>query len=280
MCDPLAPTAVAGLPSAMKLSPSLPSRVAVGCQWITHRAVLLVQRSLGQSLLQNGGDPESGSLVKSGENVVGSHGRRTVSQDHVEYRTRLRDRDANRRARPQVPRPGRSRRWRRGRRSCAAPSWSSARPRPRRSRAAHATASPASSAVTPSMVSRHQEASSRSARAPPELGTTSRTSRPARQGGVDVGVGAGRVQLLGERDLEVLRLARRPGRRRAGVGDPRVRVEARGVGHRDPGAEHGALEGAAEVTVAGEPEPPALGVPQPQPLDGRRLLLGLFTHVA
>ena len=73
MCDPLAPTAVAGLPSAMKLSPSLPSRVAVGCQRITHRAVLLVQRSLGQSLLQNGGDPESGGLVKSGENVVGSH---------------------------------------------------------------------------------------------------------------------------------------------------------------------------------------------------------------
>ena len=73
MCDPLAPTAVAGLPSAMKLSPSLPSRVAVGCQWITHRAVSFVPWTLGQSLLQGGGDSKSGGLMKSGENVIGSH---------------------------------------------------------------------------------------------------------------------------------------------------------------------------------------------------------------
>ena len=57
----------------------------------------------------------------------------------------------------------------------------------------------------------------------------------------------------------------------AGVGDPRVRVEARGVGHRQPGAEDGPLEGAAEVAVAGEPEPAALGVADPQPLHGWRL---------
>ena len=66
--------------------------------------------------------------------------------------------------------------------------------------------------------------------------------------------------------------------RGAGVGDPRVRVEARGVGHRDPGPEDRPLEGAAEVAVAGEAQPAALGVADPQPLDGRGLLLGLFTH--
>ena len=279
MCDPLAPTAVAGLPSAMKLSPSLPSRVAVGCQWITHRAVLLVQRSLGQSLLQSGGDPESGSLVKSGENVVGSHGRRTVSQDHVEYRTRSRT----------------------GTRIAGLTPGSS-------TRSIEAMAARASKVRSPFLVIRSTTTSSVASSArtasPRLLGGHAVDGEPPpgglqpvgqgtagaghdlddiearRQGGVDVGVGARRVELLGERDLEVLRLARRAGRRGAGVGDARVGVEARGVGHRDPRPEDGALEGPAEVAVAGEPEPPALGVPQPQPLDGRRLLLGLFTHVA
>ena len=81
-------------------------------------------------------------------------------------------------------------------------------------------------------------------------------------------------------DLEVLRLAGRPGRRRAGVGDPRVRVEARGVGHRHPGPEDRPLEGPAEVAVAGEAQPAALGVADPEPLDRRGLLLGLLTHRA
>jgi hypothetical protein len=57
-----------------------------------------------------------------------------------------------------------------------------------------------------------------------------------------------------------------------------VRVEARGVGHRDAGTEHRALEGAAEVSVAGEPEAPALGVVEAQPLDRWGLLLWLFAH--
>ena len=57
-----------------------------------------------------------------------------------------------------------------------------------------------------------------------------------------------------------------------------MRVEAGGVGHRDAGAEHRPLEGPAEVAVAGEPQPAALGVAHAQPLDRRRLLLGLFTH--
>ena len=55
-----------------------------------------------------------------------------------------------------------------------------------------------------------------------------------------------------------------------------MRVEARRVRHRDPGAEHGALEGAAEVAVAGEPQPPALGVAHPEALDGRGLLRGVL----
>ena len=38
------------------------------------------------------------------------------------------------------------------------------------------------------------------------------------------------------------------------------------------------LEGAAEVAVAGEAEPTALGVADPQSLDRRRLLLGLLSH--
>src|SRR5205085_7118157 len=75
-----------------------------------------------------------------------------------------------------------------------------------------------------------------------------------------------------------LGLAGRTGRAGAGVGDPGVRVEARGVGHRNPGPGDRALEGSAEVAVAGEAEPPALGVPDPQPLDRWGLLLGLFTH--
>ena len=94
------------------------------------------------------------------------------------------------------------------------------------------------------------------------------------------GVHAGGVDDLGEPDLEVLRLAGRPGRGGPGVGDAGVRVEARGVGHRHPGAEDRALEGPAEVAVAGEAEPASLGVPDPESLDGWGLLLGLVTHPA
>ena len=57
-----------------------------------------------------------------------------------------------------------------------------------------------------------------------------------------------------------------------------MRVEAGGVGHRHPGPEDRPLEGPGEVAVAGEPQPAALGVADPQPLDRRGLLLGLFTH--
>ena len=95
---------------------------------------------------------------------------------------------------------------------------------------------------------------------------------------VEVGVHAHGVHHVGQRDLEVLGLAGAPGRRGSRVGDPWVWVEARGVGHRNPRAEHRPLERPAEVPVAGEPQPSSFGVAQAQPLDGRGLLLGLFTH--
>ena len=121
-------------------------------------------------------------------------------------------------------------------------------------------------------------ASSRSAREPPGDSTTSSTSSPSGSASSSRAWIVGGVDDLGEPDLDVLRLAGRPGRRGAGVRDPRVRVEARRVGHRHPGPEDRPLEGPAEVAVAGEPEPAALGVADPQPLDGRGLLLGLVTH--
>ena len=79
-----------------------------------------------------------------------------------------------------------------------------------------------------------------------------------------------RVAALGQPDLEVLRLAGDPGRRRAGVADLGVRREAGRVGHRHRGPAQRPLEGALEVAVAGEPQPAALGVVHPQPLHGRR----------
>ena len=121
-------------------------------------------------------------------------------------------------------------------------------------------------------------ASSRSASEPPGDSTTSSTSRPSGSASSSAACDVRGVDDLGEADLEVLRLAGRPGRRRAGVRDPRVRVEARGVRHRHPGPEDRPLEGPAEVAVAGEPEPAALGVADPESLDGRGLLLGLLTH--
>ena len=104
--------------------------------------------------------------------------------------------------------------------------------------------------------------------------------QPVGQRLVERGVHRGRVDDLGQGELEVLRLAGRAGRRGAGVRDARVRVEAGRVGHRQPGPEHRPLEGPAEVAVAGEPEPAALGVADPQPLHRRRRLLGLLSgHV-
>jgi hypothetical protein len=54
-------------------------RVAVVRQRVTHCAVLCVQRTLGQPLVQrSGADLESGDVAQSGEDVVGSHGRCSV----------------------------------------------------------------------------------------------------------------------------------------------------------------------------------------------------------
>ena len=77
-------------------------------------------------------------------------------------------------------------------------------------------------------------------------------------------------RLAGQADLEVLGLAGHAGRRGADVADLRVRAEPGRVGHRHLGAAQRPLEGAGEVAVRGEPQPPALGVAHPQPLHDRR----------
>lgn len=56
-----------------------PGRVAVVRQRVPHRAGLHVQRSLGEPLVNRSGTgPEPGDVAKSGEDVVGSHGRGSV----------------------------------------------------------------------------------------------------------------------------------------------------------------------------------------------------------
>lgn len=45
--------------TSVELSPSLTSRVAVGCQWITHRAAFPIQRPLRQPLLKGCGDAKT-----------------------------------------------------------------------------------------------------------------------------------------------------------------------------------------------------------------------------
>ena len=91
---------------------------------------------------------------------------------------------------------------------------------------------------------------------------------PLREGGVEgcphrLGVAGGR-----DAQLDVLRLAGHSRGRRVRVGDLRMGVEAGAVGHRNLGPPQGPLEGPLEVARAGEPQPPALGVPQAKPLDG------------
>jgi len=46
--------------------------------------------------------------------------------------------------------------------------------------------------------------------------------------------------------------------------------ESSAVGHRHLGAAKGPLECPLEITMAGEPQPAALCVVEPQPLNGRR----------
>ena len=122
---------------------------------------------------------------------------------------------------------------------------------------------------------RQCEACMRSGRLPGPAGTASTMSRPS-----------GRAASRAARPMP----ARPPGRARfrgtrprwpprwrgAEVRDLRMRREAAGVGHRQGGAAQRPFEGAGEVTVGAEPQPPALGVPDPQPLDdrGRRRPLG------
>ena len=78
------------------------------------------------------------------------------------------------------------------------------------------------------------------------------------------------VPPLGQADLQVLGLAGRARGRRAEVADLRVRREAGRERHRHLRPAQRALQRPREVAVRGEAEPAALGVADPQPLDGRR----------
>ena len=54
-------------------------------------------------------------------------------------------------------------------------------------------------------------------------------------------------------------------------------AEARGVGDRQPRPPYRSLERPAEVAMAGEPQPPTLGVPDPKLLHGWLLLRGCWS---
>ena len=75
------------------------------------------------------------------------------------------------------------------------------------------------------------------------------------------------VHALDHRDLEVLGLTRGPRRRPVGVGDPRVGVEARRVGHRYGRPAQRPLQAPREVPGRGEPQAATLGIAHPEPLD-------------
>ncbi len=81
------------------------------------------------------------------------------------------------------------------------------------------------------------------------------------------------IARFGERDLQVLRLTARAGGCGIGVRHLRMRREPGRVGHGHLGAAQRTLEGALEVSVAGEPQAAALGVAQSDALHrgcGRR----------
>ena len=77
------------------------------------------------------------------------------------------------------------------------------------------------------------------------------------------------VAAFDDRDLEVLRLAGRAGGGGACVRHLRVRAEPGAERDRDPGPTHGALERPLKVTVAGEAQPPTLGVANAKTLNGQ-----------
>ncbi len=172
-----------------------------------------------------------------------------------------------------APDSGQGEHRRAGRRRCAGPAWSAARPAPRRR---PGRPSP------PRRPSRRRRRAARCATATPPSGRpgcrrSASTARPARPGRARVRrpgrprTWAGSTYARSA-DLQVLGLAGHPGRRRAGVGDLRVRGEALGVRDGYPGPLHRPLEGAGEVPVRGEPQRPALGVPDADPLHHRRLV--------
>ena len=124
---------------------------------------------------------------------------------------------------------------------------------------------------TPGSSTRHTDACSRSAREPGPASTASTRSSPSGSASSRAWRRSCRVAAAGEGDLQVLGLAGRAGGGGVRVRDLRVRGEPGRVRHRDAGPPQRPLQRPLEVAVAGEPQPAALGVAQPQPLDrGRR----------
>ena len=107
-------------------------------------------------------------------------------------------------------------------------------------------------------------------RRPARASTQSRTSSPGGSEASSAARSRSGSTALGQPDLQVLGLARHPGRRGADVGDLGVRGEAGRERHRHLRPAQRPLERAGEVAVGGEPQPAALGVAQAQPLHRRR----------
>ena len=92
-----------------------------------------------------------------------------------------------------------------------------------------------------------------------------------RERGVQGGPQRVRLDPRRQSQLEVLGLTGRAGGGGIGVGDLGMRIEPRRVGHRRLDPPQGTLQRALEVTVAGEPQPAPLGVPDAHALHrGRR----------
>ena len=246
--------------------------VAIRIERITHGAGFCVERALGDPSL-----PWRNRCLQAGNRREDRQGCRRVSR-RVFHAVRPCPVSHTPGHRPARRAPTGSPR-RPGSRRCGCPSWSSARPRPRRGPGTASTADCGlgASGTREARPPTHPPRAGRPAlpaRPRRHRRCRDRPAAPRRAAAYDVG-----VALPEHPDLEVLRLTGRSGRRRVGVRDPRVRVETGRVRDRDARPAHGTLERPTEVAVAGEAQPAALGVADPDLLDRWRLLGGLFTHV-
>lgn len=87
-----------------------------------------------------------------------------------------------------------------------------------------------------------------------------------RQGGVEAIANVVWQAARGQRNLQILGLARRAGRHGGRVGQFWMRVEPTGVGDGQFGLAQCPLDGTRDIPMAREPQPAALGEPDAQPL--------------